>query len=241
MKQATTPGSSPDTNPALAPIDKGEARPAGGVFRLDAAGAAGESAPPPAPKARLSLQTVMLACLLVGGAGLLYAMRLVGINPLQNVAGGTKLNDYELARPGSMTADHKRVLEQLSTATAAPAQVPADQVHKNPFELADLLGPATPALDAGAAGAKAGAERARRDAEARARKLQTTLAGLKLNGVLGGSRPVARISGKAVRVGDTVEDLFTVHAIHGRSVELTADGRTFTLTMDDATANVRDR
>ena len=51
------------------------------------------------------------------------------------------------------------------------------------------------------------------------------------------SSTVARISGEAVRVGDTVAEYFTVTAIHGRTVELTADGMPFTLDMQDDALN----
>ena len=55
--------------------------------------------------------------------------------------------------------------------------------------------------------------------------------------MIGGSNPVARISGQAVRVGDTVAEVFTVKAIHGRAVDLDYEGETFTLSLDDEDAN----
>lgn len=236
MSKTTPP---PDAIPAgITPLDPAKSdKPAGGVFRLETAGVEGGA--PAAVKRRVSLPAIMFGCLVLGGAGLLYAMRLVGIGPLNSVAGLTKLNDYELARPGSMSEDHRRVLAQLSSATAAPAQVPVDQVQKNPFELSALLGPEPSKPDTSDNGAKASADRLRRDAEARKRRTETAFKELKLNGVLGGSRPVARISGEAVRVGDTVADIFTVAAIHGRGVDLTADGKTYTLAMDDDKQNAR--
>lgn len=239
MSKANT-SADPTAGGTIMPIDpaKGD-KPAGGVFRLDAGGAGGEGSGAAPVKRRLSLPAIMFACLLVGGAGLLYAMRLVGIGPLNSVAGLTKLNDYELAKPGAMSEDHRRVLAQLSSATASPSQVPVDQVQKNPFELSGLLGPEPSKSDTTEQGARASVDRMRRDAETRKRRVETALKDLKLNGVLGGSRPVARISGEAVRVGDTVAEMFTVSAIHGRGVDLTADGKTYTLTMDDEKQNER--
>ena len=105
--------------------------------------------------------------------------------------------------------------------------------------------PSAPVGDPSAAG-RAAAERARHDAELRRGKVQTALAQLKINGIIGGSNPVARISGEAVRVGDTIGDppLFRVKSIQGRSVELeladTTLGETspvFELSMDDDVSN----
>jgi len=75
---------------------------------------------------------------------------------------------------------------------------------------------------------------ARRLAELQARlaKVQSEFNKLELNSVLGGSMPIARISGEAVRVGDKIGDYFTVVAIHGRSVELSAEGEIYTLFME---------
>jgi hypothetical protein len=202
----------------------------GGVFRLEAMAPGVENAEALAqPKKRkLSTQTLILAMLLVAGGGLVYAMRVLGIGPLTTL-GATKMPDYDLTSGKSKTAEHKRVLEQLNAANVT-TQVPVEQVQKNPFVMSELLGPEPTAADPNA---KAGAERAKRDADARKRRFETALNGLKLNGVLGGSNPVARISGDAVRVGDVVGEIFKVKAIHDRRVELEFDGQIFTLSMDD--------
>jgi hypothetical protein len=54
---------------------------------------------------------------------------------------------------------------------------------------------------------------------------------LVLHSVMGGKRPLARIDDETVTVGDTVAEYFTVTEISGRSVTITADGESFTLTM----------
>ena len=51
--------------------------------------------------------------------------------------------------------------------------------------------------------------------------------------MIGGRVPVAQISGDLVRIGDRIGEYFVVVAIEGRLVRLEADGREFTLTLDD--------
>lgn len=224
----------------LQPVGDNTEQQAGGVFRLEALAPGAENAEEMfvAPKkAKISTQAITLGVLLVVGGGMIYGMRILGIGPLTTLA-KTVVPDYDLTKPAARSGDHKRILADLE-ANHASGQVPADQVQKNPFSLADLMTPtasATPA-DNGEAAARAAADRAKRDADAKRKRLQTTLAGLKINGILGGSNPVARISGEAVRVGDTVADMFKVKAIHGRAVELEFEGETFTLQMDDTDMN----
>ena len=59
--------------------------------------------------------------------------------------------------------------------------------------------------------------------------------GFTLQGVIGGSRPAARISGIPVRVGMDLGDFFTVVEITGRSVVIEADGMRFELAMGQET------
>lgn len=223
-----------DTLPGTQP---GNPEDGGGVFRLDSMGGPAEGAPEAlvAPKkGRLSMQTLFLGLLLLGGGGLIYGMRIVGIGPLSAIA-NAKVPEYDLSKPGSRTAEHQRVLNDLNT-SHVKAQVPVDQVQKNPFRMADVLGPETTTEDPAAA-AKASAERFKRDQEAKRRRVESTLASLKVHGILGGSNPVARIGDQAVRVGEMVADMFTVSAIHGRSVDLEFEGDIFTLNLDDDSAN----
>lgn len=217
----------------LQPMDSTEQPASGGVFRLEglAPGAASEDGLGAPKKPKVSTQALTLGVLLVVGAGLIYGMRLLGIGPLTTLA-KTAVPDYDLTRsPATRSADHKKILKDLEADHAA-AQVPVDQVQKNPFLLSAIIEP-EPVADNTEASKRAAADKARRELDAKRKRVQSTLAGLSINGIIGGSNPVARISGEAVRVGDTVGDLFTVKAIHGRSVELTFENEVFTLEMDD--------
>ena len=232
------------------PDDRQQSAPGGGggVFRLEtmapgmdsaqqsggAGGAGGLTAP---RKRKISTQALALGVLLALGGGMIYAMRLLGIGPLTTLA-HTVLPDYDLTKPSSRAADHQKILQDLA-ANHAASQVPVDEVQKNPFRMSDVVSPvatSTPSGDPSAA-SRAAAERARHDAELKRGRVESALAQLKVNGIIGGSNPVARISGEAVRVGDTVGEIFTVTAIHGRGVELTHEGATYELSMDDQSAN----
>ncbi len=244
---------------ALMPLDdqQSEQAPAAGVFRLEtlAPGAGGDSSQPGgmggmggaggliAPKKRkVSTQAIALGALLALGGGMIYAMRILGIGPLTTLA-KTVVPDYDLTKPSARAADHQKIIEDLA-ANHAASQVPVEEVQKNPFKMSDVVSPAAPVAgakgDPNAAG-RAAADRARRDAELKRGKVHGALSQLKVNGIIGGSNPVARVSGEAVRIGDTLaEGMFTVKAIHGRSVELelvNGDGQTFELTMDDDAMN----
>jgi hypothetical protein len=239
-----TSSSSPSGSGGLMPLDNAqpEQAPAAGVFRLEglAPGADGQGAGLVAPKKRkVSTQAIALGALLALGGGMIYGMRLLGIGPLTTLA-KTVVPDYDLTKPSSRAADHQKIIEDLA-ANHAASQVPVDEVQKNPFKMSDVVAPPTPVAGDPTAAGRAAAERAKRDADVKRGKVQGALAQLKVHGIIGGSNPVARISGEAVRIGDTLADgMFSVKAIHGRSVELelvNGDGQIFELAMDDDDMN----
>lgn len=172
---------------------------------------------------------------IVAGAGLV-TMRRIGL--------GTKLEliDLKIDYPieaGVTGLDHTRVLAELSATSQVTNQVPVDQVQKNPFLWdPDLIkkGAVTDTGRKTPTGPDPAAEAARIAAENR-RKIESKFNTLALNSVMDGRVPVAVISGKMVKVGEELEGMFIVGAIRpkDRTVELLADGRTYTLTMKDPT------
>ncbi|HMN40162.1 MAG TPA: hypothetical protein PKE29_04905 [Phycisphaerales bacterium] len=227
----------------LMPLDSpaAEPLPATGVFRLEAMAPGNTNAEQSMAagatprKRKVSTQVIALGILLAVGGGMIYGMRLLGIGPLTTLA-KTVLPDYDLTKPSSHGADHKRILQDLAVDTSE-RQVPVDEVQKNPFKMGETVAaPLPPGADPTAA-SRAAAERAKRDADQKRARVQASLSTLKVNGIIGGVSPVARISGEAVRVGDTVGDDFRVKAIHGRSVELEQDGQVYELHMDDDLMN----
>lgn len=232
-------------NPTTEPGNTTEQTPdgvVGGTFRLDAMSpGAGDAAAADAVqtprKSWKSTQTIALLVLLAAGGGIVYGMRQAGIGPMAAFA-TTKMPDYDVTKaPGSKTADHQRILKDLA-ATNITGQVPADKVQKNPFLLADLLGDDTAPVgeDQTAAAERARQERMRRDSEAHRKMVESELAGMKINGIMGadatGNAGVVRLNGDLYRVGEEVAELFTVKAIHPRSVELDSKGEVFTVSLD---------
>lgn len=227
--------------------DKADAGAMTGSFRMDSLspGAADGAGEPHSGsrRSKVSMTSLFLAVLLIGGGGILFVMRKIGIGPMSALA-QFKMPDYDVTKaPAAKTKDHERIIQDL-TASHISSQVPADQVQKNPFRMADALRPTsaedpvepTAKGDDGAAAKLALEERQRRDADARKKMVDSALASMTVHQIMGGSNPIARIDDEVVRIGDTVAELFTVKAISGRSVELECDGATYAISMDDRQA-----
>lgn len=212
----------------------------GGVFRLDAlapgAAASGTDAFAAGKKAKVSQSALFFLVLVIAGALVLFFMRQVGFGPMASLA-KVKAPDYDVTKDlKGKSGDHKRVLQDLSE-SSVKTQVPIEQVQKNPFKLSELVNTNPDQIDDPEKAQRVAAELARREAEARKRQIESALANLKLHSVIGGSTPVARINDTAVRIGDTIEEVFVVRAIEGRTVELDCDGEVFTISMDEPGAS----
>lgn len=222
------------TSDASADSEKGLV---GGTFRLDAMspGSAADASAMSAPRKSGATQAAFFAVLVVAAGGIVYGMRQLGIGPLKSFA-AIKTPDYDVTKGVSVAnSDHQRVLRELSAA-AVTAQVPPEQVQKNPFRLADALGPAPTGEDdakRSEAQRRAAEEKARKESEARKRQIETRVAQLKINAIMTGARPMARVGDSLVRVGDTIDELFKVKAINNRSIEVEADGVTYLISLDE--------
>jgi len=139
--------------------------------------------------------------------------------------------DYPVG-PGARTAaddaEHDRVMQDLRRSEFL-IQIPLDEIRRNPFQLGEKQEEATPVPDS----RLSEAEILRRQREQRDREVRATLSALRLNSIISGHIPIARISGRPYRIGDTVADVFVVRAIYARSVELEADEQIFTLNIGD--------
>lgn len=209
--------------PAMADADDGSepGEPSSGAEGLIGVG---EDFSSGAKKSRISNGTLIILLVVVAAGGALYLMRQFGL--------GSKLNlvDVKIDYPidGNNSAEeskNQKVLDELRHSALA-VQVPLDKVKKNPFEMTiEDQQPAPTTRQAKPI------DRAAQERQRRADLIQSTLSSLKVNSVLGGSVPIARVSGETVRIGDTIKGLFVVRSIHGRTVELMVDGRTYSLTM----------
>jgi hypothetical protein len=179
---------------------------------------------------RFSSHNTVTGLVLFVSAIMLYGMRQAGMRSGMSFKEVKIDYQREEVSPATMAAQ-RRILLDLQR-SERPAQIPSDRLAKNPFELG-TVGPAPLSEDRSLADAQRQAELARQATEERRQKIQTSLAGLQLRSVMEGRVPIARINEQTCRIGDTVGEVFTVTRIDGRSVELTADGQTYTLAMAD--------
>jgi hypothetical protein len=198
----------------------------GGSLRMDALAPANLEGIPEAPqKKKIPAQLIFLVVLLVIAGGALYAMRRMGMGPVGATAEVPLDYDYSKKIVGS---EHKKAIEELN-ANHIASQVPSDDVQKNPFKMAEALKPGETVVETHS---NTGPD----PSVARAELIRSTLASLRVHGILDGAIPVARINDQTVRVGDTLAGVFLVTAIQGRSIELTADEKTYTLALDEQQA-----
>ncbi len=194
-------------------------------------GAPGENDPFDATPRRGPRRVVVASLVLVGAAAGIFAMRAIGMGP------GTALASLVLDfKPGASagTEVSPRLLADLERSKRA-VQVPAEVIDKDPFRLrteagAPVVTDDPEALARAEAARQAKLEEERRlERERRQRELQTAFGRFELQGIMGGTMPIARISGKLVRVGDTLEGGFKVTLIEGRRVVLVAEDTEFVL------------
>ena len=218
---------------------------AGGVFNpnmLDTAGAPGAGDPASSelfakPKSPFRGQTVFIGAVLVLGIGVVVGMRQLSIAAAK--AGEMFTLDFKPeAEDVEAIAKFDRVMRDLEL-SGRPMQVPLDELTSSPFTFSFHEEPIE--IEAGEDMTLAQLREAQRQAaleeqrqaaaeEARQSRIMTALANLKVQSVLGGTTPVARVSGEAVREGDEL-GIFRAVKISGRTVVLEVDSRYFAIQM----------
>lgn len=189
------------------------------------------------PKKRLHLSAISMVLAVMMAGGLLVGMRQLGLGP--KFASAKDGPEIQLPGDNKMHAANQELILAELNASRTTNQVPQDRVKKNPFKIAFALGlPSEMTPVAAKPGDKADPEAIRMAKLAkkkmeRAKDIAARKLTLKLQSVLNGTRPVARINGTVFRVGDTVEDYFTIKSISGRSVELEVDDELFTIDMTE--------
>ena len=172
---------------------------------------------------------VLLGVVIAVSAALLYGMRKLGTTGKLDLV-NIKI-DYPVDGFAQKSAeDHRAIIEELLHGHMV-SQVPIDGIQMNPFHW-HWMAPSSgggPVVDEAARLA----ELKRRAEEEKRRQVETALRRIRLNSVIGGQRPAAYISGNRYEVGDTVNDLFVVKSIQGRSVVLTHEGQEFVLTIGE--------
>lgn len=194
----------------------------------DVAAAAGNAGTAALPRPRKLGGMVVLLVVFLVAAALLLGMRKLGMTRRIEMVDFKIDYPIEKAELDKLNKDHEEVLRELNS-SGQLVQVPLDQVQTNPFQWKLTEQSVQP----GTGDANLEAELARKAQEARKRQVDSRFALLKLNSVMGGRVPVAQISGTLVKIGDVLDELFTVTAIEGRSVTLDAEGASYTLSLGE--------
>jgi hypothetical protein len=204
---------------------------AGGSMDYSAQSIDNGSALAPHKSASLVRAVAVLAVLLaIAGTGLI-TMRSMGKKGLiDELEVKIDVNAIAEAGDGVVTTDHVALIQDLRGAGEF-VQVPLDNVQMNPFTLR-IAAEAKP-VAANTPRPETEDERQARERAERLAVAQREFQKLRLNSVMGGSVPIAQISGNLVRVGDIVSERFRVQKISGRSVELAAEGEVFVLVIDE--------
>jgi len=179
-------------------------------------------------KTRINSFNVILAAMAIGSLGMIMGMRQFGLKTAQASADLT-VDATRVIEDPTRVAEQDRAIARLDAEQASRvAPVSAASVAVTPFFEPPRQDSKTGVSDPNDLSARAKAEAARK-LEERANARKTALSLLKLESILNGSKPVARINKETVAVGDTVNETFVVTAIKDRSVELTCDGEVFVL------------
>jgi len=195
----------------------------------DAFGGIGDMDAAPGGRPLMSYGLVVAFVIVVGGAGI-FAMRKAGMGAGVDFK-HTAIEYTSSAQSAVERAKFERVLATLER-SGTPVQVDPEALELDPFFLASAAVATADHGDAGElARQRAEADRLRRE-EAEALRLQSAFERLELQSVLTGRFPMASINNTIVRVGDVVDDTFTVLSIDSSGVVLEAQDTQFTLVSD---------
>ncbi len=171
---------------------------------------------------------VIVLVIAVAAAGL-YFMRRIG------VGGSFAFANIEIEIPDSLNNrdDLEVVMRDISEKTTEK-QVPLQNVKKNPFYIARQANPTDDVEPARVDNGEQ--ERLERERAERARlaAVEKAYKSLKLQSIMGGSRPMAMIDGRLHQIGARINEYFKITRIDDRSVEIrTEAGEAYTLTLGE--------
>jgi hypothetical protein len=191
-------------------------------------------------------QPLVLALVVVVSASALYAMRSIGVKHAIAFDGGPEF-DFDAAKDAAFQAQYDRVMGELSSVNN-PLDIALVDFGKSPFALPVVEQVAMDAPRSVLPVPSLGPTPEQRAAleAARRREFITNEAGnIIVQSVMDGRVPLARINDEIYRMGDTVNEVFKIVGIEGRSVTLEAEGQRFTLNMatpgDDPTKSPKKR
>lgn len=182
---------------------------------------------------RIPLHIAVAAGVVAVGCVTLLGMRRIGMQ-----AGMTFDTDSSMIPVGGpASADAGRlaaVMSEIESTQSAQAST-RSRPEKNPFSLAPLN--PTKRTDEGRDEAREMAERLAQEKLLRSQRIESALEGLHLNGIVGGKgERLASIGSKTYRIGDVIDDMFTITQIDGRTVTVAVDDQLYELTVGQRAA-----
>ncbi|MBL4699499.1 MAG: hypothetical protein JKX70_11775 [Phycisphaerales bacterium] len=190
---------------------------------------------------KFNTQMVIALSVLAIGGGAIYAMRYIGMKAGldENIA------SIEYASETSsvdFTKRFKNVMSTLDQSTISFQIANTDSFAENPFSLPGAVEDEVIEIDPGMSEEeRLEIQRQRdlaREIERRREMVIEEAFNFRLKGIIGGSRPAARISGQAVRSGMQLGEYFSVVEITGQHVVIEADSMRFQLTMGSETVQL---
>lgn len=193
-----------------------------------------------ASESKVSVHMVVALAVVAVGAGVIYAMRYIGMK-----AGlDEEIAQIDYTSQSENTEFSKRfgqVMGQLDESTIAVQLSEHESFVDAPFARPSAMGKSDPVIkaDPGMSEEERMALHRQRELELERQRRHDAVVSeamsFHLQGVVGGSRPAARVSGQPVSVGSKVGEYFKVTKITGRSVVIEADGMRFELAMGEET------
>lgn len=229
--------------------DPNAPRGAGSRIFVDVGDQGGGSGGSGRAKSAIGGQAVVALALLAMSVGAIYAMRKVGT--ISGISGDALQVKYE---PSAINTEFEnrftRAMDDLAR-SGRPLQVPGEDLMMEPFEFQSRLAIKTPAqvdpndkraqLRAQQYAQQQAEEERKRQADLE-RKVTQAVGKLEVQGLIGGRKPMATISGQLVRVGDHIGEggVFEVTEITGRSLTVQAGGRRFMLMIGQQPEELKD-
>lgn len=180
---------------------------------------------------RIPLHLLVAAGVVAVGCGSLLTMRQIGMK-----AGMTFETDASFVPVDTADGkDNNRLFAVMSELEKSQQLAQQDHARpeKNPFSLSSkAVQPSQEVKD----DSKERAQREEQERLKRQQNLELALNNLKLNGIVGGGgKYLASIGDKTYRIGDVVDEIFTIAGIDGRTVTVAVDEQLYELTVGQTT------
>jgi hypothetical protein len=190
---------------------------------------------------KVNTQLVIAMCVLAIGGGAIYGMRYIGMQAGldENAVSIDYTSESDVA---DVNKRFTSVMRNLDESSIAVQLVSLESFADSPFarpttEIEDEI-PVDPGMSQEERLALQKQREIERQQAERKEQVISEAMRFKLQGIIGGSRPAARVSGQAVRVGMDLGEFFTVKVITGRNMIIEGDGMQFELAIGKETVQL---